>query len=141
MSSAQPTGSALIPSLRYQDAHAAIAWLERAFGLVRHAVHDGPNGTVAHAQLTFAGTGMIMLGSAANPSPRPEFNATPAETGGRVTSGLYLVVPARRPQAPRSSWNSAPWTTAARPSPSATQRVISGRWANTIHGVPSKSSL
>jgi len=93
MSSAQPAGSTLIPSLRYRDAHAAIAWLERAFGFVRHAVHDGPNGTVAHAQLTFAGTGMIMLGSASNPSPRPEFNATPAEIGGRVTSPLYLVVP------------------------------------------------
>jgi len=86
-------GSLLIPSLRYKDAHAAIAWLERAFGFARHAVHDGPNGTVAHAQLTFGETGMLMLGSASNPSPHPEFNATPGEIGGRVTSPLYLVVP------------------------------------------------
>jgi uncharacterized glyoxalase superfamily protein PhnB len=92
MSSAQPTGSALIPSLRYQDARAAIAWLERAFGFVRHAVYDGPNGTVAHAELTLS-TGMVMLGSASNPNPYPQFTATPSEIGGRVTSALYLIVP------------------------------------------------
>jgi uncharacterized glyoxalase superfamily protein PhnB len=93
MSSAQPAGSRLIPSLRYQDAHAAINWLERALGFVRHAVYDGPDGTVAHAELTFGGTGMVMLGSASNTSPYPQFYATPAEIGGRVTSPLYLVAP------------------------------------------------
>jgi len=86
------SGSTLIPSLRYADAHAAIAWLESALGLVRHAVYDGPDGTVAHAELSF-GSGMIMLGSASNPSPNARFYATPAEIAGRVTSPLYLVVP------------------------------------------------
>ena len=92
MSSVQPAGSTLIPSLRYRDAHAAIAWLERAFGFEQHVVYGGPNGTVGHAELRF-GTGMIMLGSASNPNPYPQFNATPAEIGGRVTSPLYLIVP------------------------------------------------
>ena len=54
-------GSVLIPSLRYKDARAAIAWLERAFGFERHALYDGPEGTVAHAELRL-GTGMIMVG-------------------------------------------------------------------------------
>jgi uncharacterized glyoxalase superfamily protein PhnB len=85
-------GTVLVPSLRYADAHAAIAWLERVFGFVRHAVYDGPDGTVAHAELTF-GTGMIMLGSASNPSPHAQLYATPSEIGGRVTSPVYLVVP------------------------------------------------
>ena len=84
------TGSVLIPSLRYKDAHAAIAWLEKAFGFVRHAVYDGPDGTVAHAELRF-GNGMIMLGSASNPSPNAKIYATPGEIDGRVTSPLYLV--------------------------------------------------
>ena len=84
-------GSTLIPSLRYKDAHAAIAWLETAFGFVRHAVYDGPEGTVAHAELRF-GTGMIMLGSATNVSPHSHFYAIPGEIGGRVTSPLYLIV-------------------------------------------------
>jgi uncharacterized glyoxalase superfamily protein PhnB len=88
-----PAGSTVIPSFRYQDAPAAIAWLERALGFVAHAVHPGPNGTIAHAQLSFGTTGMIMLGSATNPSPNPERNATPDAIGGRVTSPMYLVVP------------------------------------------------
>jgi uncharacterized glyoxalase superfamily protein PhnB len=85
-------GSAVIPSFRYKDAYAAIAWLETALGFVRTAVFDGPDGTVAHAQMTFGETGMIMLGSATNPNPNPERNAVPSEIGGRVTSPIYLVV-------------------------------------------------
>jgi uncharacterized glyoxalase superfamily protein PhnB len=84
-------GSVLIPGLRYKDAHAAIAWLERAFGFVRHAVYEGPEGTIAHAEMRF-GTGMIMLGSATNPGPLTRLYATPGEIGGRVTSPMYLVV-------------------------------------------------
>jgi len=53
----------IYPCLRYRDAPAAIAWLEKAFGLTRHAVYDGADGAVAHAQMTL-GSGMIMLGSA-----------------------------------------------------------------------------
>jgi len=86
-------GSMLIPSLRYKDAHAAIAWLEKAFGLERNLVIDGPDGTVAHAQLSFGGSGMVMLGSSTNQSPEAQFYATPDEIGGRVTSALYLVAP------------------------------------------------
>jgi uncharacterized glyoxalase superfamily protein PhnB len=83
--------STLIPSVRYKDAHAAIAWLERVFGMQRHAVYDHPDGTVAHAELTF-GSGMIMLGTAgANPGPMTRFYALPEEIDGRVTSPLYLI--------------------------------------------------
>ena len=85
-------GSMLIPSVRYKDAHAAIEWLERVLGFTRQAVYEGPDETVAHAQLTFGKTGMLMLGSASNASPHPEFNARPEEIGGRVTSPMYLVV-------------------------------------------------
>jgi uncharacterized glyoxalase superfamily protein PhnB len=90
---AAPAGSTVIPTFRYHDAPAAIAWLERALGFVRHAVHEGPNGTIAHAQLTFGATGMIMLGSASNANPASERNATPDAIGGRVTSSAYLIVP------------------------------------------------
>ena len=86
------SGSMLIPSLRYKDAHAAIEWLERVLGFERQAVYEGPEETVAHAQLTFGKTGMLMLGSASNPSPHPHLNARPEEIEGRVTSPLYLVV-------------------------------------------------
>jgi uncharacterized glyoxalase superfamily protein PhnB len=91
---AQPAaGSSLIPSFRYQDAPAAIAWLERALGFQRKAVYDGPNGTIAHAELTFGTSGMVMLGSATNPNPYPDCIATPDAIRGRVTSPMYLLVP------------------------------------------------
>jgi uncharacterized glyoxalase superfamily protein PhnB len=49
-------------SMRYEDAPAAIEWLERAFGLERHVVYDGPDGTVSHAELRY-GDGLVMLGA------------------------------------------------------------------------------
>ena len=84
-------GSTVIPSLRYRDAHAAMDWLCRVFGLSRNAVFENPDGTVAHAQLTL-GHGMVMLGSAQNEGPHAEYMAHPAEVGGRQTGVLYLVV-------------------------------------------------
>lgn len=89
-------GSTLIPSMRYRDAFAAIEWLERVLGFERHAVYAGPDNTVQHAELRH-GTGMVMLGSASNPSPHPEHLAHPAELGNRVTSPVYLVVPDCKP--------------------------------------------
>ena len=84
-------GSVLIPSLRYKDAPAAIAWLEQALGFERHSVYDGPGGTIARADLRF-GNGTVMLGSASNESSLKHMYVTPAEIGGRVTSPLYLIV-------------------------------------------------
>ena len=85
-------GSTLIPSLRYRDAYAAIDFLERAFGFTRHVVYPGANNTVGHAELRH-GSGMIMLGSATNPSPNERWYNTPADADGRVTSPLYIIVP------------------------------------------------
>lgn len=88
-----PTGSTVIPSLRYRDAHAAIAWLVRAFGFEKQAVYAGPDNTVAHAQLTLGGTGMIMLGSVDNQGEFGKLMVQPSEIGNRETKGVYLVVP------------------------------------------------
>ncbi len=85
-------GSTVVPSFRYRDAQAAIAWLCDVLGFERKVVYDGPDGTVGHAELVFGGTGMIMLGSATNASPTPQFQAQPEEIGGRVTSVMYLLV-------------------------------------------------
>ena len=52
----------IFPILRYEDAMAAIDWLERAFGFERHVVYEGEDGKVQHAVLRL-GTGMIMVGS------------------------------------------------------------------------------
>ena len=52
----------IYPILQYRDAHAAIDWLERAFGFERAAVYEGPDGAVVHAELRH-GDGMVMIGS------------------------------------------------------------------------------
>ena len=52
----------IIPTLRYDDAKAAIDFLESAFGFNRKAVMENEDGTIGHAELT-SGRGMVMLGS------------------------------------------------------------------------------
>ena len=59
----------IYPALKYGDAHAAIDFLERAFGFERHAVYDGENGAVAHAELKL-GDEYVMLGSTAEGDQR-----------------------------------------------------------------------
>ena len=58
--------STVIPGLRYRDAHAAIEWLVRVLGFSAHAVFEGPDNTVAHAQLTHATPGVLPQGRAAD---------------------------------------------------------------------------
>ena len=52
----------IYPTLRYSDAPAGIEFLTRAFQLTTSSVHEGPDGTVAHAELAW-GNGIVMLGS------------------------------------------------------------------------------
>lgn len=59
MSEEAPT---LYPSMRYVDAPAAIEFLKRAFGFEEHVVYRGDDGTIAHAQLSY-GPSILMLGS------------------------------------------------------------------------------
>jgi uncharacterized glyoxalase superfamily protein PhnB len=83
--------SSIIPALRYRDAPAAIEWLCRVFGFARHAVYEGPNGTIGHAELTLGG-GMMMLGSAKDDEYGRRFKS-PSELGGAETCNAYIVVP------------------------------------------------
>jgi uncharacterized glyoxalase superfamily protein PhnB len=80
----------LIPGLRYRDGPAAIEFLCRAFGFVRHLVVMTDDGSVAHAQLV-RGDAMVMLGSAAS-AELQSFMALPEEAGSRVTATIYLRV-------------------------------------------------
>jgi uncharacterized glyoxalase superfamily protein PhnB len=83
--------SAVIPALRYRNAPAAIDWLCQVIGFERHAVYEGENGTIAHAELTL-GNGMIMLGSQKDDEYGRSFKS-PAELGGFETRSAYIVVP------------------------------------------------
>ncbi len=82
--------SSVITALRYRDAPAAMDWLCQVFGFQRHAVHQGPDGTIAHAELKLDG-GMIMLGSTRDDTYGRGFR-TPDELGGVETRSAYIVV-------------------------------------------------
>lgn len=89
-SPAKETRATVIPCLRYQDAPAAIEWLCRVFGFEKRLVAPNPDGTIAHAQLSF-GNGMIMLGSV-RPDEFGQLLAQPREIGGSETQTPYLIV-------------------------------------------------
>jgi len=80
----------IIPTMRYQDASAAMDWLCKTFGFEKRLVVPGENATIAHAQLTL-GNGMIMLASATE----DEYGALvkPLEnTSSPCTQSPYIVV-------------------------------------------------
>lgn len=54
--------SSAIPCLSYTNAHACIAWLVKTFGADARQVYDGPDNTVAHAEVWFGGA-CVMMGS------------------------------------------------------------------------------
>ena len=75
-----------IAFLSYDDASAAVDWLEQAFGFERSSVHES-NGKIAHAELRF-GDSMVMLGAAFE---NDWGMRTPRELGG-VNQGVYVIV-------------------------------------------------
>jgi len=88
MSTPTITARAIIPSFRYADAPRAIEFLCEAFGFAKHAVYEGANGRIDHAQLKL-GPHFIMLGSTGDDTSWP--SRTPAEAGG-ATGGVYVVL-------------------------------------------------
>jgi uncharacterized glyoxalase superfamily protein PhnB len=83
----------VIPAISYDDAPAAIEWLERAFGFERVAVHEGEGGTIEHAELR-AGTGMVMMGSSREPGGEryERFPVRSPRQAGAITAGFYRIV-------------------------------------------------
>ena len=51
----------LSSSVFYQDAHAAIDWLCRAFGFAVRLKVEGEGGRIEHSELTY-GEGLVMVG-------------------------------------------------------------------------------
>ena len=87
---AKTTPATVIPTMRYNDAAAAIEWLCKAFGFQKHLVVPGEDGTIAHAQLVF-GNGMVMLGTARE-GEFDNLQRPPSALGGAVSQSPYIVV-------------------------------------------------
>jgi uncharacterized glyoxalase superfamily protein PhnB len=90
-SPAKDTRATVIPALRYGDARAAIEFLCNAFGFEKNFVVDGPDNTVAHAQLIF-GNGMIMLGSHPHEGEYGQWVQPPQPPALVNTQGIYCIV-------------------------------------------------
>ncbi|QOD91689.1 glyoxalase [Lysobacter sp. CW239] len=98
--SSERGNSAIIPCLRYRNAHVAIDWLCEAFGFQRRVVHADER-VVHHAQLVFDG-GMVMLSSADSRAidDRPiesqrqwgQLIVQPDEIGGSETQVCCVIV-------------------------------------------------
>jgi uncharacterized glyoxalase superfamily protein PhnB len=86
-----PGPSAVISCLAYRDARAAIDWLCRVIGFSPRQVYEGPDNTIAHAELTLGG-GMIMLGTVKD-SEYGRLIKQPDEFAGLGTQSIFVVVP------------------------------------------------
>jgi uncharacterized glyoxalase superfamily protein PhnB len=84
------TGRTLVPTLRYRDVQAAMAWLCGAFGFEKHLVVTGEDGFIRYAQLTF-GEGMIMVVPVED-TAFDQLMKQPEEAGGAETQICYLYV-------------------------------------------------
>ena len=82
--------STVIPAMRYRNAPATIDWLIRVFRFERHAVYEGANGVIDHAEPKLNG-GMVMLGSSKDDEYGRNFKP-PGDLGGVETRSVYIVV-------------------------------------------------
>ena len=80
----------IIPTMRYKNARTAIDWLSKAFGFEKHLIVEGVNNTIAHAQLTY-GNSMIML-SSENENQYGKLVKMPENLNGCNTQASYIVV-------------------------------------------------
>ncbi|MGE6760333.1 aminotransferase [Corallococcus sp. AB049A] len=74
-------------SLFYEDAPAAIDWLERAFGFQTRLKVEGADNTIVHSELVY-GDGVIMV----NSSGRHAHHLSPRLHGGANTQTLTVYV-------------------------------------------------
>ena len=80
----------IISTMRYKNAQKAIDWLCNSFGFEKRLIVEGENNTIAHAQLTF-GNSMIML-SSENENEYGKLVKTPASLNGNNTQAPYVIV-------------------------------------------------
>ncbi len=69
--------ASIYPVLKYSDAHAALDFLERAFGFERVAVHENDAGKVVHAELRF---GDDFVGLSSTGAGNPVFDQGAGQT-------------------------------------------------------------
>jgi len=79
--------SNVIPALFYEDAAAALAWLEKAFGFETRLYITDDKGAVSHAEMSY-GSGRIMVG----PIGWTDWAKSPKAVSGANTAAIHLMV-------------------------------------------------
>ena len=87
---ARVRGSTIVPTIRYRDVPAAIAWLGATFGFEPHRLVKGDDGAVRYAELTF-GSGMVMVGPIEEDA-LGRLMVQPSDIGGVETQICYLFI-------------------------------------------------
>jgi uncharacterized glyoxalase superfamily protein PhnB len=93
------TLQSIYPSVRYNDAKAAIGWLKSALGFEEHEIYAGDDGSIVHAELKLGGN-LIMLGSVKDDA----YGKSPKSLGG-ITGGIYIAL--ESPKAVDASYDRA----------------------------------
>lgn len=83
---------AVIPHIMVDDAAAAIAFYQRAFGAREDFRLDAPGGGVLHAEISI-GRSVLMLGDAGMDEAEAGSFAAPAALGGGTSVTLHVFVP------------------------------------------------
>ena len=78
-------------SVHYDDPHAAIDWLCKAFGFEVRIKVEGEDGTIHHSELTF-GEALVMVSGTNGTEPWQKFYRSPKSLGGFMTQALALFV-------------------------------------------------
>jgi uncharacterized glyoxalase superfamily protein PhnB len=76
----------MAPALYYADPRAALAFLERAFGLETTLCVTSEDGRIMHAEMAYRGKGRLIVG----PAGWAEFAKSPNSLGGANTQGMHL---------------------------------------------------
>ena len=86
MSPAAPRRPGFIPSLSYRDHHAALAWLQAAFGFEPSMILTDTAGNIVHAEMSF-GDGVVMIGG-----EWADWTRSPASLQGRNTQRVHVLL-------------------------------------------------
>jgi uncharacterized glyoxalase superfamily protein PhnB len=80
-------------ALYYEDAHAAIDWLCRAFGFEVRLKIEGDDGAIHHSELV-CGEGLIMVSSSVDTEKQAKFpwRRSPSQVNGINTQNLMMYV-------------------------------------------------
>ena len=91
MKATPPGWPRLSASVYYDNPHAAIDWLTRAFGFEVRLKIEGEDGTIHHSELSF-GEALVMVGGTSGPEPWQKNNKSPKSLGGAVTHALAFYL-------------------------------------------------